>query len=135
MEYKRIAIDTSKHVFTIHGVDEQERPVLRRELKRGQIEVFFSKLAGTEVPAAAKAMFEHMGGHIMALENRTAILDAQLMALHKAHPVSRLLVGIPGVGSMIATTMALTVEPKNFASGRHFTAWLGLTPRENFTEG
>ncbi len=31
MKFKRIAIDTSKHVFTIHGVDEQERPVLRRE--------------------------------------------------------------------------------------------------------
>ena len=25
MKYKRIAIDISKHVFTLHGVDEQER--------------------------------------------------------------------------------------------------------------
>jgi hypothetical protein len=33
MKYKRIAIDTSKHVFTLHGVDEQERPALRRELR------------------------------------------------------------------------------------------------------
>lgn len=32
MEYKRIAIDTSKHVFTLDGVDEQDRPVLRQEL-------------------------------------------------------------------------------------------------------
>jgi len=44
MVFKRIAIDTSKHVFTIHGVDEQEQPILRRELKRGQVESFFSKL-------------------------------------------------------------------------------------------
>ena len=36
MKFKRIAIDTSKHVFTLHGVDEQERPILRRELKRGR---------------------------------------------------------------------------------------------------
>jgi transposase len=48
MKFKRIAIDTSKHVFTIHGVDEQEWPVLRRELKRGQVEAFFSKVPGTE---------------------------------------------------------------------------------------
>ena len=27
MKFKRIAIDTSKHVFTIHGVDEREQPV------------------------------------------------------------------------------------------------------------
>jgi hypothetical protein len=38
MKFKRLAIDTSKHVFTLHGVDEQERPVLRRELKRANVE-------------------------------------------------------------------------------------------------
>ena len=30
MTFKRIAIDTSRHVFTLHGVDGQDRPVLRR---------------------------------------------------------------------------------------------------------
>ena len=30
MEYRRVAIDTSKHVFTLHGVDAQDHPVLRR---------------------------------------------------------------------------------------------------------
>jgi hypothetical protein len=40
LKFKRIAIDTSKHVFTLHGVDEQEQPVLRRELKRGQVQNF-----------------------------------------------------------------------------------------------
>ena len=49
MKFKRIAIDTSKHVFTIHGVDERDQPILRRELKRVQIEAFFSRLPGTEV--------------------------------------------------------------------------------------
>src|SRR5215212_8593220 len=49
MELKRIAIDTSKHVFTVHGVDEHERPVLRRNLKRTEMEAFFGKLAPTEV--------------------------------------------------------------------------------------
>ena len=33
MKFKRIAIDTSKHVFTLHGIDEQDRPTLRREFK------------------------------------------------------------------------------------------------------
>ncbi len=49
MKFKRIAIDTSKHVFTLHGVDEQERPVLRRELKRANVESFFGKQDATEV--------------------------------------------------------------------------------------
>jgi len=31
-QYKRIGIDTSKAVFTLHGIDHQERPVLRTNL-------------------------------------------------------------------------------------------------------
>ena len=30
----RIGLDTSKRVFQVHGVDEHERPVLRRQLGR-----------------------------------------------------------------------------------------------------
>jgi transposase len=55
LEFKRISIDTSKHVFTIHGVDEKERPVLRREIRRSQVEPFFAKLAPTEVVLEACA--------------------------------------------------------------------------------
>src|SRR4051794_20627888 len=37
MGYKRISIDTSKHVFAIHGVDEAERPMMCLELRRSQV--------------------------------------------------------------------------------------------------
>ena len=91
--------------------------------------------ADTAIPAAAREMFVHMGAHIEALESRIAVLDAELAALHKVPPVSQQLAEIPGGGPMIAATMALTVEPRHFASGRHFAAWLGLTPREHSTGG
>jgi transposase len=45
------------------------------------------------------------------------------------------LAAIPGVGPITAITMALTVDPDNFESGRHLAAWLGLTPREHSTAG
>ena len=64
MEFKRISIDTSKHVFTIHGVDEQERPVLRREIRRAQVEPFFVKLAPTEVVLEACAGSHHWGAGV-----------------------------------------------------------------------
>jgi len=57
------------------------------------------------------------------------------MERHRANPTSRLLAEIPGVGPITATTMAITVDPNNFESGRHFAAWLGLTPREHSTGG
>ena len=43
MERKRISIYTSKHVFTIHGVDKEDRVILPRELRRGQVEAFFAR--------------------------------------------------------------------------------------------
>ena len=31
----RVGVDTSKHLFQVHGVDEAEQPVLRRQVRRG----------------------------------------------------------------------------------------------------
>lgn len=256
MELKRVSVDTSKHIFTLHGVDDRERPVLRRELRRKQVGAFFAKLTPTEVvleacagshywgrvlsglghrvrlipaqyvkpfvkrakndrndaeaineaasrptmrcvpvksaeeqaatiivkhremlvgqrtqainalrghamefgivvakgeqnvamllamlgedsaiPAVAQEMFVEIGRHIADLDSKVEALDRQLREQHKANPVSRLLAEIPGVGPITAITMALTVKPANFESGRHFAAWLGLTPQEHSTGG
>ena len=43
--YKRIGLDTSKAVFTVHGIDAQEQPILRLNLRRAQMVPFFRKLA------------------------------------------------------------------------------------------
>ena len=39
----RIGLDTSKHVFQIHGVDENEQVVLRRQIRRSEVAKFFAK--------------------------------------------------------------------------------------------
>jgi transposase len=48
-ELKLVAIDTSKHVFTVHGVNDRGEIVLRRELRRGPLVAFFRKLPPTDV--------------------------------------------------------------------------------------
>ena len=45
----RIGLDTSKHVFQIHGVDEDEKAVLRRQLRRRAVAEFFAKLPPSRV--------------------------------------------------------------------------------------
>jgi transposase len=87
------------------------------------------------VPAVAKSMFGQMGQHIAELDRKIMRVDQQLHEQHKASPLSQRLAAIPGVGPIIAITMALSINPRNFESGRHFAAWLGLTPRENSTGG
>ena len=45
----RIGMDTSKHIFQLHGVDGLEQVVLRRKLRRSQVLKFFGALAPTTV--------------------------------------------------------------------------------------
>ena len=77
MEFKRISIDTSKHIFTLHGVDDQDRVTLRRELRRGQIEAFLSKVPPTEVALEACARAHHWGRMLDAMGHRVKLIPPQ----------------------------------------------------------
>jgi transposase len=253
----RIGLDTSKHVFQMHGVDEREQPVLRRQLPRGQLAKFFAKLPPTRIgleacgashhwarvlrglghaavllppqyikpyvkrgkndaidaaaiceamsrpgmrfvavksaeeqaalmllktrdllikqrtmlsnairghaaefgvigakgprkltdllkrvgedaslPALAREMLDVLAAQLAALEARLQAIEARLLAQHRADPRSRLLAAIPGIGPIGAVSFALKVPDATvFRSGRHFAAWLGITPREHSTAG
>src|SRR5216683_138265 len=254
----RIGLDTSKHVFQVHGVDEAEQPVLRRQVRRSEMGKFFGKLAPTRigieacgashhwarmlrglghavvlmppqyikpyvkrgkndaidaaaiceamsrpgmrfvpvksaeqqaglmvlkvrdllvkqrtmlinamrghaaefgvtaakgpvkvaellqraqaeaagVPALAREMLSLLSGQLDALEAKLKALETRLIALHKQNPVSQCLATQPGIGPIGAISFSLKVsDPKGFRSGRHFAAWLGLTPKENSTAG
>jgi transposase len=48
-QISRIGMDTSKHTFQLHGVDNVEIPVLRRKLRRKDMISFFEKLAPTRI--------------------------------------------------------------------------------------
>jgi transposase len=95
-----------------------------------------AKLAATEaIPPEGQTALAWLGAQIEQLDQQITTIDAALLAHHKANPLSRLLAGIPGVGPLTALTLALTVDPRLFASGRHLAAWLGLTPQQNSTGG
>jgi hypothetical protein len=46
MKITTIGIDLAKNVFQVHGVDERGKAVLKKQLKRDQMAVFFAKTAG-----------------------------------------------------------------------------------------
>jgi transposase len=54
------------------------------------------------------------------------------MAAHKADEGSRRLAKIAGVGP-IGAVLLKTPAPQMFRSGRQFTAWIGLTPKDHST--
>src|SRR5258706_4070075 len=58
-EISMIGLDIAKNVFHVHGVDASGAPVLRRELRRGQVENFFAKLPATLVGIEACGSAHH----------------------------------------------------------------------------
>jgi transposase len=101
-----------------------------------RVEELLTKLASDpEVPDVAREMLAMLGRQIEQIDQQLAIIDARLLAMHKASEVSRRLAQVPGVGPITAISLTLNVEPAQFESGRHLAAWLGLTPREHSSGG
>jgi len=73
----RIGVDTSKAVFTLHGVDATNRPVLRMNLRRGQVIPFFRKLPPTIVALEACGSSHYWAREIAALGHTVRLVPPQ----------------------------------------------------------
>jgi len=102
-----------------------------------KIEPLLARIAqDATVPAQARELFAIQGQDYAQLQSELKGLNAKLLAWHRANAASRRLAQIPGVGPIGATTLVMkTPDPRVFASGRHFAAWLGLTPKDHSTAG
>jgi transposase len=82
------------------------------------------------LPDAARAMLILLLEQIREAQIRQT--ETALEAWAKKSDACRRLMSIPGVGTMSATALVLTIDnPKRFRSGRHFAAWLGLVPKQS----
>jgi len=102
---------------------------------KGLAELRAEIVTGDGLPPAAIYALQQLGREIDQIEGRLAAIDKTLAAQHRANAQSRRLAQIPGVGLLGALNFTLRVDPGQFRSGRHFAAWLGLTPKEHSTGG
>ena len=88
------------------------------------------------LPMAARRALLHLVEQLEQVAKKLDTIDKDLVALARQDDACRRLMTIPGVGVVIATAIiAATRDPSDFKSGRHFSAWLGLVPRQNSTGG
>ena len=73
----RIGMDTSKSVFQLHGVDENEQPVLRRKLRRRDVLTFFAKLAPTRIGMEACGGSHYWARELRALGHEVVLIPPQ----------------------------------------------------------
>src|SRR5262245_11601111 len=66
----------------------------------------------------------------------TKPLDRRIMAWHRSNETSKRLDALPGVGPALATALVASVaDPMAFRSGRNFSAWIGLVPKQHSSGG
>jgi transposase len=73
----RIGVDTSKHVFQLHGVDAQEKVALRRQLRRAEMERFFTALLPTVIGLEACGASHYWARRLRALGHEVRLLPPQ----------------------------------------------------------
>lgn len=76
-EITRIGMDTSKHVFQLHGVDGSDRVVLRRQLRRGAVEKFFAGLSPCVIGLEACGGSHHWARVLRDLGHTVQLLPPQ----------------------------------------------------------
>jgi transposase len=66
MKITTVGIDLAKNVFQVHGIDERGKTVLRKQLRRAQVAVFFGNL-----PPCVIGMEAWQNGQLQASRSRT----------------------------------------------------------------
>jgi transposase len=88
------------------------------------------------LPEAARACLLALGAQLRTLKAQILNFDRKIMAWHRSSEASKRLDEIPGVGPALAIALIASVaDPKAFRSGRSFSAWVGLVPKQHSSGG
>ena len=88
------------------------------------------------LPDVARACIAVLGTQLRTLKAQILEFDRMIRTWHRSSEVSRRLDDIPGVGPALATALVASIaDPKMFRSGRDFSAWIGLVPKQNSSGG
>jgi len=106
---------------------------------RNGVELLLDVVADTSdkrLPEVARACVAALGAQLRMLKARILEFDRLIIAWHRSNEASKRLDDIPGVGPALATALIASVaDPKAFRSGRNFSAWIGLVPKQHSSGG
>jgi transposase len=72
-------MDTSKHIFQLHGVNAAEEPVLRKKLRRKEMFAFFERLAPTVIGIEACGASHHYARQLQSFGHTVKLIAPQLV--------------------------------------------------------
>ena len=90
----------------------------------------------TRVPEVARTCLAALGEQLRVLKAHVLRFDRLIIAWHRSNEMCKRLDELPGVGHTLATALVASVpDPKAFRSGRNFSAWVGLVPKQSSSGG
>jgi transposase len=88
------------------------------------------------LPEIVRASVAALASQLLSIKKQILDFDRMIMAWHRSNQTSKRLNCIPGVGPLLATALIASVpDPKAFRSGRNFSAWIGLVPKQRSSGG
>jgi len=88
------------------------------------------------VPEMARACLLAFGAQLRRIKEQVLEFDRLIRAWHRSNEVSMRLDEAPGIGPVLATAVVATVaDPTSFRSGRNFSAWIGIVPKQHSSGG
>jgi transposase len=101
------------------------------------VEPLMARIAGDQaIPRLARQLFAAHRREYRQLSEQLRKVEARVLAWHRGNELSRRLAEVPSIGPIGACLLPIKVtDPHAFRSGRDFSAWLGLTPKDHSTAG
>jgi transposase len=88
------------------------------------------------VAEVARGCLKMLADQLRLVNTQILEMDRRIMASARATDAGRRLMGIPGVGPLLASALVATIpDPHAFRSGRNLAAWIGLVPKQNSSGG
>lgn len=88
------------------------------------------------IPDLARESLIPLAHELGIVKQQILQTDRKIAQVHESSPASKRLETIPGVGPVIATRIIAEVAgPSSFKSGRAFSAWIGLVPKQHSSGG
>jgi transposase len=109
-------------------------PVGRRGID--QLLAVVADARDSRLPEVARTCVAALGAQLQMLKAQILEFDRMIRVWHRSSETSRRLEECPGVGPVLATAIVATVaDPKVFRSGRNFSAWIGIVPKQHSSGG
>lgn len=92
---------------------------------------FLEQEAGGEVTGYLQRWVNERLDEWRALDERIKACEREMQHTYRTNPACMQIGAVEGIGLITATATVATVgDARQYESGRHFSAWLGLTPKE-----